>query len=95
MVVKKLAIMGLTDTLYPRMWTINSYLLHSVKAQKNLMLSQTSLLCIFHREPERCIGKVNNENKKYVCNLCSCVFLSPFERVFESERKRFALSDAP
>ena len=44
---KKPAIATLTDTLYPRMWTINSYLLHSFKAEKNLILSQTSILCIF------------------------------------------------
>lgn len=36
MVVEKPAIVRLNDALYPRMWTINSYLLLSFKAEKKL-----------------------------------------------------------
>ena len=46
-VEKKPAIVQLTDVLYLGMWAINSHLLHSFKAEKNLMLSQMSILCIF------------------------------------------------
>ena len=34
---KKPAIVRLNDALYPRMWTINSYLLHPFKAGNNAL----------------------------------------------------------
>ena len=60
---KKLAIVRLTDALYPRMWTTSSYRLHSFNAEKNLLRSRTSIPCIF-----RCIwtkfeDKENTRNK--------------------------------
>ena len=42
---KNPAIVLITYALYPRMWTITSCLLHSFEAEKELMLSQMSILC--------------------------------------------------
>ena len=59
---------------------------------KQLLHVMCILSCV-HRKPERCISKVNNENKNMFVT-CAPVSFRVLLRVLESERKRFPLSDA-